>query len=83
MYTILFDPKHGQLRFDTQQYEIGTYVIINNNTKYQGAVDKKEIDYHISIRKKCIKKGGYIIEGNIIENYKGKFPINNFKKDKK
>jgi len=66
--------------FVTKQYEVGTYVIIDNDPALQGGVTIKERDYHIKIRKETLKNKDSIIDGTILD-YNGKFPINDFKKE--
>lgn len=54
----------------TQEYEVGTYIIVNNNAQLQGGTTLKEIPYHIKLRKKALKRGDKITKGSYI---KGKF----------
>ena len=62
----------------TQQYEIGTYFIINNEPSLQGSSPLKERDYHIKIRKKILNNNDILIDGTILD-YKGKLKLNEFK----
>jgi len=66
--------------FATQQYEVGTYVIIDSNPALQSGVTIKERDYHIKIRRKVLKNKDSIIDGTILD-YNGKLLINDFKKE--
>lgn len=77
MYTKIKTNEGNVLTFLTQQYEIGTYCIINNDPSQQFGVDKKEDIFHKEIRIKCIKSGDKLIGGSTLE-LKSKFPINKF-----
>lgn len=75
MYTVVQEVDGSKNTIVTKQYEVGTYVIINNDPSLQFNVDKKEEDYHFSIRKKALKEGAKIIGGTII-NRRSKYKIN-------
>lgn len=62
----------------TQQYEVGTYIIIDNNPRLQGAVTTKETQYHIALRKKVLKSDAVELSGGTLIDYSGKEPINEF-----
>lgn len=64
----------------TQQYAMGTYLIIDNDPNFQCMLTCDEIAYHIKLRQKVLKdkKGASIINGIIIESYRGKYSINSF-----
>ena len=83
MITIIHDNKYDkELSFVTQQYQIGTYVIVNNDPKLQFGVNCKEEEYHKKLRIKAIKMGDDIISGSIL-TCRSKYPINKFKEDEK
>lgn len=67
----------GVITHVTQQYKVGTYIIINNDPALQGTSAFKERDYHITLRKKVLKGGDLITNGTLLD-YKGKVPINEF-----
>lgn len=77
MFTIL-EIDNKEVSFVTQQYEMGTYFIINNDPSMQGGSKKKEKDYHISIRRKAIKSNINILRGTIFD-HNGKIEVNKFK----
>lgn len=64
----------------TQQYTIGTYIIINNDPSLQGSSQLTEEKYHLQLRKKVIKDKDAKLIGGTILNYTGELPINNFEK---
>ena len=79
MITVIHDNKiNKDISFVTQQYEVGTYVIINNDPAMQFGISIKEEEYHKKIRIKAIKVGYTIISGSIL-SCKSKYPINQFK----
>jgi hypothetical protein len=80
MYTTIKCETGETFNHVTQQYEIGTYFIVNSNPRYQGYYPGKERDYHIKVRKKAVEHGNDIIAGNYI-HYKGKTNINPFIKE--
>lgn len=53
------------INFVTQQYEIGLYIALyedgNSIPISQGGIDKEELKYHKSLRRKAIKNGDEII----------------------
>jgi hypothetical protein len=75
MWTKLQDPIEGILTFTTQQYDIGTYVIINGDPAKQFASKLNENEYHCKIRLRCLKRGGKILNGDFVK-YKGKAALN-------
>lgn len=77
MYTKILTKEGKELNVVTQQYSVGTYVIINNDPSMQFGVDKKEDEYHKKLRITCIKGGDTLIGGSILD-VKSKFPINTF-----
>jgi len=77
MWTKLQDPEEGILEFNTQQYKIGTYVIINSNPTKQFTTSLNENEYHCRIRLQCLKRGGKILNGNNVI-YKGNALLNRF-----
>lgn len=77
MYTKFIDSNGIVFDVVTQQYSVGTYIIINSDPASQGVINIPEEKYHIKLRKKCIKNGGTLIGGNIL-NYKGDCNINVF-----
>jgi len=82
MYTEITIKKLGKIiTHVTKQYQVGTYIIINNDPALQGGSTLKERDYHISLRERVLKGGDYITNGTILD-YKGKTPINEFNKHK-
>jgi hypothetical protein len=62
----------------SQQYSIGTYIIINNDSSKQFGVDDEEKIFHKKIRISILKDGGCILNGTFL-NLKSKYPINDFK----
>lgn len=79
MYTTI-DFGNKRVRFETRQYEVGTYIAIyesNGGVPIQSTTNRSERDYHISLRKKCIDKGYKIVEGTFID-YRGRYKINHF-----
>ena len=80
MYTEITFPDGSKETHTTEQYEIGTYLIINNDASRQGSVGVKEPAYHLSLRKKVLKakdKGVKLTGGSIL-SYSGKEPVNTF-----
>lgn len=78
MWTKLNDPEYGVLDINTQQYETGTYVIINNDPSKQFNSLLYENEYHVGIRLRCLANGGTILNGSIVE-YSGEQNLNDFK----
>jgi len=66
MFTVLKTKNGDLLNFVTQQYEIGTYIIINNDPSMQGGTLLKEVDYHKKLRRNAIKSGDIIEDGTFI-----------------
>ena len=80
MYTKIKTKGGVILEFVSQQYEVGTYFIINNNSKLQGTSSLKEEDFHKKVRKSFLKTGGILLDGTYIEvKRKSKYDINDFK----
>ena len=78
MYTKIKDVANNkELTFVTQQYEIGTYCIINNDPSQQFGLDVKEEIFHKDLRIDVIKNGDQILKGSFL-NVKTKYPINIF-----
>lgn len=81
MFTTIKTKKGEELNFVTQQYTLGLYIIVNNNSALQGSSLLKEEIYHKQLRIKALKNGDTLIDGTIIP-YKGrKYNINNFTKE--
>lgn len=81
MFTKIKNKEGKELNVVTKQYEIGLYIIINNNPALQGSSLLKEEAYHKRLRIKVIKSGDTLVDGTIIP-YKGrKYNINNFTKE--
>lgn len=78
MWTKLNDPQYGVLTINTQQYESGTYVIVNGDPSKQFCSPLYENEYHVGIRLRCISTGGTILNGSIVE-YSGERNLNDFK----
>ena len=77
MYTNIKTKEGKESHIVTQHYEIGTYVMINNDPASQFRSHLQEKDFHIKVRKDAIKNGDTIVNGTIIE-YKDKVNINPF-----
>lgn len=77
MYTKIKTTDGKTLNVTTQQYIVGTYVIINNDPSQQFGINESEEKFHLSIRKKCLKSGDKLVGGSILD-YNGKLPINKF-----
>lgn len=84
MRTVIKYKELGNIEIITQQYELGLYVALYKNKELitQFGSELKERSYHIEVRVKAIKEGDSIIDGNVIDNYKGKYPINTFENEK-
>lgn len=81
MFTTIKTKEGKELNFVTQQYELGLYIIVNNDPALQGSSLLKEEIYHKQLRIKAIKAGDTLVDGTIIP-YKGrKYNINNFTKE--
>lgn len=77
MYT-KFRLKNGYIHVvNTQQYQVGTYFIFDNNPNNQGSTNDDEQLFHKNIREKVLSDGGIILEGNILDKYKDS-NVNNF-----
>ena len=51
MITIVIDDKHKEHKIVTQQYEVGCYIIVDNNPATQCCVQTSEVKYHKWLRK--------------------------------
>lgn len=82
MITVIKDKELGNIEIITQQYASGLYVAIYKNKRLinQFGSNLKEAAYHRKVRIRAIKRGGTIVEGNIIET-KSKYPINVFENE--
>ena len=79
MYTKLKQIDGKPNFFNTNQWSVGVYVIINNDPKTQYCIHNiTEREFHIKLRRDCLKSGGTILDGTKIENYKGRYKINKF-----
>lgn len=79
MFTTIYDTKRKQTdSIVTQQYEVGTYMIINNDHALQGVCDDNEEIVHKKIRIKAIKLSNIITSGTVL-SCKSKYAINDFK----
>lgn len=64
----------------TQQYEVGTYFIVNGNSELQGFSELTEEEFHKKLRKDILKRGDILLAGNLILLHrKSKYNINDFK----
>ena len=61
MTTTIENKEGKRLTFHTQQYEVGLYVIINNNPASQYCVNRTEEKYHKGIIKTAIALGDRVI----------------------
>lgn len=52
MITTIIDDKHKEHKIVTQQYKVGTYVIIDNDPGLQFATNTSEIEFHKLIRER-------------------------------
>lgn len=52
MITTIIDDKHKEHKIVTQQYQIGTYVIIDNDPAQQFSTNASEIEFHKLIRER-------------------------------
>ena len=52
MITTIIDDKHKEHKIVTQQYQVGTYVIIDNDPAQQFGVNMSEVKYHKGLRKR-------------------------------
>lgn len=77
MYTNIRTQDGKTLNITTQQYQVGTYVIVNNDPSQQFGINDPEEKFHLKIRKNCIKNGDTLVSGSILD-YNGKLPINTF-----
>jgi len=78
MFTKIKTKEGKEFSIVTQQYVVGTYVIINNNPALQFGVKIPEEKYHLKIRTEALKNGDTLLAGSIL-TYNGKLPINEFK----
>lgn len=62
LYTKIIAKDGSITTINTQEYAIGTYVIINNDPAIQFGIEESEIDYHTRIRECAIKNGAKISE---------------------
>ena len=76
MYTKIRTKNGDELNVTTQQYIVGTYVIINNDPACQFGVKTEENKYHLDIRKRALKNGDTISGGSIIMIEGKKIPEN-------
>lgn len=87
MYTIIKtrqkeDEKSTTIEFVTQQYETGTYLIINKDPSQQTVLETKEKDFHIDVRRTAIEENDMIIAGTILTGkMKDIDKLNNFEND--
>lgn len=82
MITVINDKELGKIEIVTQQYQLGLYVAIYKNKRLinQFGSNLKEVAYHRKACIRAIKRGGTIVEGNVIET-KSKYPINVFENE--
>jgi hypothetical protein len=73
MFTVIKEVDGEKTSIITKQYEVGTYIIINNDPSLQMGTALDECPYHIKIRKAALKRNATIINGSIIT---GKFKEN-------
>ena len=52
MITTIIDNEHKEHKIVTQQYQVGTYVIIDNDPAQQFGVNTSEVKYHKLLRKR-------------------------------
>jgi hypothetical protein len=80
MYTKIKRTDDGkEFIFLTQQYEVGTYCIVNSDPSQQFGVQVKEEKFHADLRKKAIKHGDKVLAGSILPApKKSKYDINKF-----
>jgi len=64
-YTIIKTSKGETLNFTTQQYQIGTYCIINNDPGKQFGVDMDEVKFHKKLQRQAKKQGDEVMETSI------------------
>ncbi len=63
--------------FVTQQYNVGTYIIVDNNPALQSCINKNELNFHIDLRKTALKHKDILVNGTHLD-YNGKLLINKF-----
>ena len=82
MFTKLKYSNGVVVSIDTKEFYSGLYIIFNQDpaTQHCSTKYKSEKDYHITMRRECIKDGGTIIDGTKIKNYKGRYKINKFER---
>lgn len=68
MYSILINSAGVETTFTTQQYMVGTYIIVNNDPRLQSSTQLPEETFHIKIRTKCLKDGGTIKSGSFVNS---------------
>ena len=62
MITVIKNKEDEEISFTTQQYEVGLYLIINNNPAKQYSLNvHDEKEWHKSLRKGILEKGEEII----------------------
>jgi hypothetical protein len=64
-YTTIKTKEGEKINFTTQQYEVGTYCIINNDPSQQFGIDENEIKFHKKIQKQAKKNGDVILETSV------------------
>ena len=67
MYTKIKETDGTITVIASQQYEIGLYVIINNNPALQFTSNLPENEFHRRIRHNALKRDAVILDGNIIK----------------
>lgn len=82
MVTKIKDKRGNIITFRTQQYSIGTYIIINDDPSHQGCLDVGENMLHIRIRSRHKELGSEIIFETPIDEEKLKQEKKSFKNKK-
>lgn len=80
MYTEFKDKDGNKHNVTTQQYQLGTYVIFDNDPSLQSASDLKEPLFHKKLREGILDNNGILLAGNIVDIESDK-PINEFKQE--
>lgn len=80
MYTEFKDNEGKKNNVTTQQYQIGTYVIFDNDPSTQCATTLKESLFHKKLREKILDDNGTLLAGSIIDIESDK-SINEFKQE--
>ena len=78
MYSIIKEVDGYVADIQTNQYELGCYIIINSDPRLQFSSKLSERDYHIKTRIEAIKRGAKIIDGTVIPYRYKRYNINNF-----